>query len=221
MKPVVIFGVGGFADQVYHYFKYDSQFDVRAFTVDQKYMQATTLHGLPVTPFETINEKYPPSEYDMFVAVAYSDLNRQRAACCAKVRAKGYKMVNYFHSSSLIPPDLVIGENCFFMEKVVFQPFSKVGDGVVVLTDTGFGHNAVVGDFCYISGGCCIAAQVEFGPYCFVSLNATFRPNLKIGESVIVGAGALLLEDAPAESVYIARGTPRAPRSSKLYKKFI
>ena len=50
------------------------------------------------------------------------------------------------------------------MEKVVFQPFSRVGDGVVVLTDTGFGHNAVVGDFCYISGGCCIAAMVSFGP---------------------------------------------------------
>ena len=221
MKPVVIFGIGGFADQALFYFRHDSAFNVKAFTVDQAYIKEATFHGLPVTPFETLTEKYPPSEYDMFVAMGYSDLNRQRAACCARVRAKGYKMVNYFHSSALIPKDLQIGDNCFFMEKVVFQPFSRVGDGVVVLTDTGFGHNAVVGDFCYISGGCCIAAMVSFGPYCFVSLNATFRPKVKIGQSVIIGAGALMLEDAPDESVYIAKGTPRAPRSSRLYQKFI
>ena len=123
MKPVVIFGIGGFADQALFYFRHDSAFNVKAFTVDQAYIKEATFHGLPVTPFETLTEKYPPSEYDMFVAMGYSDLNRQRAACCARVRAKGYKMVNYFHSSALIPKDLQIGENCFSWRKSFFSRF--------------------------------------------------------------------------------------------------
>ncbi|MCA1808350.1 MAG: acetyltransferase [Kiritimatiellia bacterium] len=221
MKPVVVFGIGDFAEQVLFYLEHDSPCQVAAFSVDQAYLRETSFKGRPVAPFETLERDYPPDDYDVFVAMGYNDLNRLRAERIALVRSKGYRMINYIHSSALIPNDLRIGENCFFLEKVVVQPFTRIGDGVVILTDTGLGHNADVGDCCYISGGCCIAAFVSFGPRCFVSLNATFRPGVKIGHSVIVGAGALMLEDAPDESVYIAKGTARAPRGSRLYKRFI
>lgn len=221
MKPVVIFGVGAFAEQVLFYFQHDSRYQVQAFSVDQAYLKEATFHGKPVVPFETVEREFPPADFDMFVAMGYSDLNRKRAARIGQVRAKGYRMVNYIHSSALIAADLIIGENCFFYEKVVIQPFSRVGDGVVILTDTIIGHNARIGDFCYFSGGCTIAALVTFGAYCFMSLNVTVRPKVTIGQSVILAAGTLLLEDAPDESVYLAKGTERAPRTSRLYHKFI
>lgn len=221
MKPVVIFGVGACAEQVLFYFRNDSPYRVAAFSVDQAYIKEASFHGQPVVPFETLERDFPPADFDLFVAMGYSELNQQRAGRIGQARAKGYRMVNYRHPSALIAADLAIGENCFFYEKVVLQPFSRVGDGVVILTDTIIGHNACIGDFCYFSGGCTIAAHVSFGPCCFMSLNATVKPNVTIGRSVIIGAGALILENAPDESVYIARGTPRAPRTSRLYQKFI
>ena len=221
MKPIVMFGVGKFADLIYFYFKHDSPFKVQAFTVDQAYLKETTFHGLPVTPFESLEKDFPPAEFDLFVAMGYNDLNQLRAARIRQVRAKGYKMVNYIHPRALISRDLMIGENCCFLENVLIQPFSQAGDGVVILPATNIGHNARIGDFCYISGTCCISAMVTFGPYCFVSLNTTFKPGIKVGQSAIIGAGALILSDVPDESVYIAKGTPQAPRSSKFYRKFI
>lgn len=221
MKPVVIFGIGAFADQTMFYFQHDSAFRVAAFSVDQAYIKEPTFHGKPVVPFETLEEEFPPTDFDVFVAMGYSNLNQHRAERIGLVRAKGYKMVSYLHSSVTVAPDLVHGENCFVSERIALQPFCRLGHGVVILTATATGHDVKFQDYCYVAGGCIIGANTTIGPYSFLSLNVTVRPNVTIGKSVILGTGALLLEDAPDGSVYIPKGTPRAPRSSRLYQKFI
>jgi sugar O-acyltransferase (sialic acid O-acetyltransferase NeuD family) len=221
MKPVVMFGIGAFADQVRYYFHEESPYKVVAFTVEQKYIKEEKFYGLPIVPFETVEKEFPPSEYDMFIAVGYNNLNRLREKIFNEAKQKGYTMVNYVHPSAVLAKNFVMGENCYLLERVSTLPFSRIGNGVVMHTDCGMGHHCYIGDFCFFSAGCAIAAKVTFGPYCFVSIHTTFKPGIKIGHSVIIGTGALILEDAPDESVYIEQGTPRAKRTSRLYKNFI
>ncbi len=114
-QPLVIFGIGDFADMVYFYFKHDPAFQVKAFTVDSAYIKEATFHGLPVVPFETVEKEYPPSKHKVFIAMGYTDMNRRRAKRFELVRAKGYTMANYIHPTASIPPDLIMGENCFWM----------------------------------------------------------------------------------------------------------
>ncbi len=44
---------------------------------------------------------------------------------------KGYKMINYIGSSTIVAPETQIGDNCFIIEKVVVQPFVSIGNNVM------------------------------------------------------------------------------------------
>ena len=48
---------------------------------------------------------------------------------------------------------------------------------------------------------------MTIGENSFLGVNATLRDNITLGARCIVGAGALVLADAPAGSVFPAQGT--------------
>ena len=78
-KKLVIFGTGETADIAYEYFTHDSEYDVVAFTVEASFKNEDKLYELPVISFEEVEQKYPPNEVEMFVAISYTKLNRVRA----------------------------------------------------------------------------------------------------------------------------------------------
>jgi len=78
MSKVVIFGAGKIADEAYFYLTNDSPHQVVAFTADRGYLRAEEKLGMPVVAFEDVESKYPPGDFQMFVAVGYQDLNRFR-----------------------------------------------------------------------------------------------------------------------------------------------
>ena len=77
MKKVIIFGTGQFAKIIHQYLANDSDIEVVAFTANESYIKDDNFCGLPVVPFEKIESSYPSSEYQMFVAIGYSDLNKK------------------------------------------------------------------------------------------------------------------------------------------------
>jgi len=78
MKKIIIFGTGKMGEMVHFYFKNDSSFEIAAFTSDKDYIKGDKFMDLPVVPFEEVEKKYPPTRYDMFVAVGYDKLNSIR-----------------------------------------------------------------------------------------------------------------------------------------------
>ena len=78
MKKIVIFGLGEIAEIAHYYFRHDSHFTVCAFTVDSDYINRNSFCELPVVAFENIEEKYPPGEYDMFIATGYADVKSSK-----------------------------------------------------------------------------------------------------------------------------------------------
>ena len=78
-RKLIIFGAGQTAEVAHFYFTNDSEFDVTAFTVDREYIVEDTLFGVPVVPFEDVASLYPPAQHDLFVAVTYTGMNKNRA----------------------------------------------------------------------------------------------------------------------------------------------
>ncbi len=65
-SKVVIFGVLDTAELAHWYLENDSFHTVVAFTVNKEYLKEDTFKGLPVVPFEELEQHYPPSEYRLF-----------------------------------------------------------------------------------------------------------------------------------------------------------
>lgn len=220
-EKVIIFGNMSFAKLVHYFLKHDSKYEVVAFTVDRQYIKGDSFDGLPIYDFATIEEKYSPQEYQMFIAVGYNKLNQIRAAKYEAAKEKGYSLISYVHSGAHIWENNSIGENCFIMEKALLQPFVKLGNGVIVWSGAHITHDTKIGDYSFISSNCVIAGNVTVGRYCFAGVNSTFKDGITIGDSCLIGAGALMLGDASANGVYVAAGTERASFSSRLAKNFL
>jgi hypothetical protein len=94
-RKLVIVGDSAFAEIAREYFDADTGYEVVAFSVETPFLKRETLHGLPVLPFETLEQRCDPAGHDVFVACTYTQLNRLRARLAAAARARGYKLASY------------------------------------------------------------------------------------------------------------------------------
>jgi len=209
MSKLVIFGAGKIADEAYFYFTNDSPHEIVAFTVDNPYRTVTEKLGLAVVPFEEVQERFPPGDYKMFVAVGYQDLNQFRARKYAEAKSKQYELVSYVSSRASNVGDVEIGDNCFVLEFATIQPCARIGNDVFVWSGNHVGHHASVGDHCYIAGNVVISGNTKVEPYCFIGVSATLGHEIVIGRESLIGAGSLITKDVPPQSVYITPDTQK------------
>jgi len=209
MAEVVIFGAGKIADVAYYCLKNDSPHEIVAFTVDGQYLTDSRKLGLPVVPFEEVTSKYPPGEYEMFVAVGYQDLNRFRAQKYDEAKQKGYRLISYVSSRASNFAGVEVGDNCFVLEFAVIQPGASVGSNVFIWSGNHVGHHASVGDHCYIAGNVVISGSTKVEPYCFIGVSAILGHEITIGRESFIGAGTLVTKNVEPKSVYITGDTPK------------
>ena len=74
-KKLIIFGKGELAELSNYYFTNDSDYEVVAFTLDKEYMDSDSYLGLPIVPFDDIENNFSVEEFEIFIAIGYSKLN--------------------------------------------------------------------------------------------------------------------------------------------------
>ena len=209
-KPLVIFGVGDYAQLAHFYFERDSEYEVSAFTVDAAYVQEDTFCGKPVIPFDEVVKYYSPEQNKMFVALGYSKLNLVRKERYLAAKSLGYRLASYVSSRASVLNDGRVGENSFVFEDNTIQPFVVIGNNVTLWSGNHIGHHSTIGDHCFVASHAVVSGHVEIGEQCFIGVNATLRDHIKVGERCVIGAGALLLADAEPEGVYMGTATDRS-----------
>jgi sugar O-acyltransferase (sialic acid O-acetyltransferase NeuD family) len=217
MAQVVIYGNGQVAGLAHHYLTRDSPHDVVGFTVAPSFLREDQMLGLPVVPFDALVERFPPDSFEMFVAMGYGRVNRDRANWYAEVKRLGYQCVSYVSSNAIVAPDVVIGENAFIMEGNIIQPYVKIGNDVVMWSACHVGHETVICDHCFLSAHAVVSGNVVIEENAFLGVNCTIRNAIRIGRECVIGAGAVILKDTEERGVYLApRAELLAMRSDRL-----
>ncbi len=211
---LVIFGAGDIARLAHRYFAQDSPLEVAAFTVDAAFRSAPSFQGLPLVDFETVASEYPPTEFQMFVAMSYKQMNSLRAAKYEEAKRLGYRLASYVSSRCTYLADQPVGDNCFVLEDNTIQPFATIGNDVTLWSGNHIGHDSSVGDHCFVSSHVVVSGHVQIGPYCFLGVNATLRNSISLGERTLVGAGAVIMKDTAPRSVHLARPADLYGKSS-------
>lgn len=214
MSDVVLFGTGDFAQVACEYLRQDSPHDVVAFTVHERYVEETELLGLPIVPFERLEELHPPSSCAMFVAVGFSGVNKTRRAMYDECRSKGYELISYVSSKAIHLGEVALGDNSFVFEANVIQPFVRIGSNVIIWSGNHIGHHSRIEDHCFIASHAVISGNVTIGEETFVGVNATFRDGVTVAPRCLIGAGALIMKDTEEGGVYSVRGTEPRPMKS-------
>lgn len=191
-RKLVIVGDSAFAEIAREYFDVDTQYEVVAFSVESSYLKQERLHGLPVVPFETLEQAYPPNEHDVFVAITYTQLNRLRTRLALVAKEKGYCLASYISPRSFVWRNVELGEHCFVFEDNTVQPFVKLGNNVVLWSGNHIGHHSVIRDNCFISSHVVISGFCEIGENSFLGVNSTLANNVAIGKDNWIGPGVTI-----------------------------
>jgi len=202
-EKIVIVGAGEFAEIAYEYFTHDSPYDVIAFSVAKDYIEKDELYGLPIVPFENLEEKYDPNEFKAFVAITYTQFNRVRKRIYHEIKSKGFQLVSYISSHAFVWHNVQIGENCFIFENNVLQHHVKIGNNVIIWSGNYIGHRAKIRDNCFITAHVVVSAFSEIGENCFFGVNSCILDNLTIAKDCIIGAGAVVLKNTEKGMVYL------------------
>jgi sugar O-acyltransferase (sialic acid O-acetyltransferase NeuD family) len=202
MSKVIIFGVHENASLAHFYLSHDSEHDVVAFTVDSEHMETTSFEGIPVVEFEDVEASYDPQDVRFFAPLSPSGMNRIRESIYVRAKAKGYEFVSYVSSRATVFPGAQIGENCFVLEDNTVQPFTTIGNNVVLWSGNHIGHHGAIKDHVFFTSHVVLSGRCTVEPFCFFGVNATIRDGLTIGEGTLVGMGACVMKDTEPWGVY-------------------
>ena len=210
MKKVVIFGVLDTAELAHWYLVNDSDYEVVAFTVHSKHKKEESFRGLPLVSFEGLADVYPPSEYYLFAPMTGRHMNKLREKVYLEGKEKGYNYISYISSKATIC-DNEIGENCFILEDNTIQPFTKIGNNVVLWSGNHIGHHSVIEDHVFFTSHVVMSGHCKIGSHSFFGVNATIRDYSTIAKGTLLAMGASLNKQTTEEwKVYI--GNPAKPK---------
>jgi sugar O-acyltransferase (sialic acid O-acetyltransferase NeuD family) len=217
-KKLILFGDSAFAEIAYEYFTFDSEYEVVAFTVSKEYLSKEKLFGLPVIPFEHIENYYPPKDYQMHIALVYNSLNRVRLQFYTEAKVKGYTLANYISTRAFVWRNVELGDNVFIFEDNTIQPFVKIGSNNVFWSGNHIGHHSKFGSHNFISSHVVISGFCEIGNNNFLGVNTTVGNNISIGSDCFLGSAVHIVKNISDGS--FIKGSPSNVETKSTWEKF-
>lgn len=204
MKKLIIFGQGPIAEIAKDYFADDSDFEVVGFTLDDEYIKDDEYLELPMIPFSNIENRYPSSEYYMFIALSYTNMNKLREEKYHEAKSKGYELASYVSSKCSYLSKYSCGDNCFIFEDNTIQPYVKIENNVILWSGNHIGHHSIIKSHNFISSHVVISGHCEIESNCFLGVNISIAHKVKIAKETLLGAGVVISKDTEEKKVYVA-----------------
>jgi UDP-perosamine 4-acetyltransferase len=121
--------------------------------------------------------------------------NALRARLADKARAIQCTLPPIVHPSATVSPTATIGDGTTIGAGAIINAAARIGRDCIINTGAIVEHDCVIGDGVHIAprsvmgGSCTIGDQTLFG------IGAVARPGVRLGASVTIGAGAVIVAD--------------------------
>lgn len=215
MAKIVIFGIQDFAELAHYYIEKDTPHEVVAFSVDKDYIPSNPFFKeLPIVPFESVEDIYPPTDFKFFAPLSPRNMNKLRESVYLRIKEKGYELISYVSSKATIFNN-EIGENCFILENNTLQPFTNIGNNVVLWSGNHIGHHGVIKDHVTFTSHVVMSGHCIIESFSFFGVNATLRDRITIAEGTLVAMGACIFKSTEPWGLYKGNPAVKAPISSK------
>ncbi len=217
----IIYGNGAMAKVLYSYAS--SVMDIVGFTVDSVciHPDEKLFCGLPLKPFDQVEESFPPENFNMIIAVGFLDMNNLRERKYLEAIDKGYTFTSYIHNSVIRHFDVEIGAACIILDHVSIHPGTKIGRNTFISSNVNIGHDCVIGPNNWINAGVSLAGGVKLDAGCFLGVNSSIGQNIKVGKENFIAANTFIARDTGPEEVYLSEPGQKMERmKSRTFLKF-
>lgn len=204
-KPLVIIGLGKFAEIAMAYFNRYSQYEVACFASDKEFITNKKFYNLEVHDKDSLDSIFAKDEITLFVAIGYSKMNKIRQRVYGEFKELNYSFATFIHPSVEVWSNSKVGENCFIFENNILQPFTFIGDNTVIWSGNHIGHHASIGKNCFISSHVVVSGSCEIGDNCFLGVNSTIYDGVTVASENFIGPGSLIASNTKPKNVYISQ----------------
>lgn len=207
VNKVVIFGINDLAELAHFYFSHENiksegEIIPVAFSVNREYFKENEFKGLPVVPFEELEKHYSPDDYNLFAPVTD---NKLREKIYTEGKERGYRFISYV-SSRCTNFSSSIGENCFILEDNTIQPFTTIGNNVVLWSGNHIGHHSNIEDNIFFTSHVVVSGHCHIKSGSFLGVNSCIRDGVTVGKNCIIGMGSVVTKNTEDNGTYI--GSP-------------
>ncbi len=201
-RDIVIYGAGGLARETLWMINSNeilrSQYNVRAFVVDDKYIECTPkkVSGLPVFPKEYFYGRAKEERPGVIVAIGEP---HGRRSCFEELEQLEYlSFPSIIHPTCNVSPDIEVAPGTIIHSYCIVTVNVKIGKCVFVNGTSAIGHDAEVGDFVSIMPRCDISGHVKIGACASIGAKSFILERKSVGENAVVAPGSIVLRNVPA-----------------------
>lgn len=205
-KKILIYGTSMLGQQIKTYIEKDGLGIVEAFIADKEYINKTSLLGLPIEPFESIEKKYPKDHYQIALAFGYSDMNKLKEKKYNQCKKLNYDIFTLISSQAVVYSDDIAEGNLIFPGAIVAAGV-KLGVCNCIEIGAKIGHHSQIGSFNFFSGNTIIGGDVKIKNNCFFGVSAMVADSATLEDSTLIAAGALLIKDSQKGQVFFPART--------------
>lgn len=201
-KKIIMIGNGNYSETLTYYITTFTNWEIAAFADEFVSEEGKQHNGKPFVNLSELTTHFPPSEYEIILAVGYQKMNSNRKRLYLRLKEMGYRFPNFIHPTAVIH-NTVMGDANIIMENVMFEPNAKIGSNIIMWSGVVIGHNTDVGDHNHFAAVSMIAGNVKAGESCFFGNHATVKDGATIAEYTLVGAGAFVSKDSKPYDVIV------------------
>lgn len=195
---LLIYGSGGvgrdIADLAYKINEMDKRWDNICFIDDVR--QEEMHYGLRVLKFEQALSYKKNSE--CVIGIGEPE-DRERLFC--KCKKSGFHMATLIHPTVNIAKSVKIGEGVIILSFASLTAGAVIGDNVFIQALSVIGHDIQIGSHSVIGVDVTPGGYTKIGEKVFIGMGAKILEKLNIGDRAIVGMGACVYRDVPADMV--------------------
>lgn len=201
MKNLVIFGSGGFGREVHQLVK-DINFswneypkwNLVGFLDGNTEKHGSTIHELPVLG----GVEWLADNPDTSVVVAIGSPAAKRRVVEQIRSLATAPFATLVHPKAWLGDNVTLGEGCILCAGNMITTDIRIGKHVIVNLSCTVGHDAVIEDYVTVFPGVNVSGAVHVQAGADLGTGAKIIPGVTVGQWSIVGAGAVVVRNIPA-----------------------
>lgn len=199
VRNLVILGSGGFAREVAWLVsdinkEQKETWNVVGFWGNQPELVGKLIDGIPVIN-QIHLQKYLPNLYAV-TAIGNPKIKERAVVDAENLNCQFATLI---HPSVIYDKNTVkIGDGTIIGAGSILTVNVTLGSHVVINLDCTIGHDCVIEDFATLSPGCHLSGYSVLKKGCFLGTGSATVEKHEIGQDAIIGAGAIVVKDIPA-----------------------
>jgi len=207
MKNIVVIGAGGFGREVIMLIedinKVNNEWNIVGFVDDN-----TEILGKKINGTEVVGDIDWLTKQELFVINAIGDGNIREKINERLIESKN-TFATLIHPTVITSSSVTIGEGTIICAGNIITTNISIGKHVIINLSCTIGHDDIIQDYVTILPGSNISGFVNLEAGVTIGTGTQVIQNLVIGVNTLVGAGATVVKDLPANCTAV--GSPAKP----------